>query len=93
MDEGARKLRIICSIKESRWNETVVISFYLTLAGSKFHGVGATTEKARVPVFVFTRGMRRWFILECLAGVSIEFRYMLVVLTRGLDRLLYKSLK
>ena len=29
----------------------------LTLAGSELHTVGAATEKARVPAFVFIRGM------------------------------------
>ena len=53
----------------------------LTLAGSEFHTVGAATEKARVPAFVFTRGMLRGLLLversclQFLAGVSIELRY------------------
>ena len=60
MDEEARRLRRIGSIKEicfrRRRNETILPSD-LTLAGSEFHTVGAATEKARVPAFVFTRGM------------------------------------
>ena len=52
-----------------------------TLAGSEFHTVGAATEKARVPAFVFTRGVQRRLLmverscLEFLAGVSIAFIY------------------
>ena len=62
MDEEARRLRRIGSIKEiglifrRRRNETILPSD-LTLAGSEFHTVGAANEKARVPAFVFTRGM------------------------------------
>ena len=60
MDEEARRLRKIGSIKEicfrRRRNETILPSD-LTLAGREFHTVGAATEKARVPAFVFTRGM------------------------------------
>ena len=60
MDEDARRLRRIGSIKERgfrrRRNETILPSG-LTLAGSEFHTVGAATEKARVPGLVFTRGM------------------------------------
>ena len=60
MDEEARRLRKIGNIKEigfrRRRNETILPSD-LTLAGSEFHPVGAATEKARVPAFVFTRGM------------------------------------
>ena len=60
MDEDARKLWRIGSIKEicvrRRRNETILPSD-LTLAGSEFYTVGAATEKALVPVFVFTRGM------------------------------------
>ena len=60
MDEEARKLRRIGSIKEigfrRRRNETVLPSD-LTLSGSEFHRVGEATEKARVHAFVFTRGM------------------------------------
>ena len=52
MDEDARRLRRIGSITEigfrRRRNETTLPSD-LTLAGSKFHTVGAATEKARVP--------------------------------------------
>ena len=74
MDEEARRLRKIGSIKEigfrRRRNETMLPSD-LTLAGSEFHTVGATIEKARVPVFVFTR-----ISLEFLAGVSIEFSWL-----------------
>ena len=48
MDEEARRLRRIGTIKEigfrRRRNETVLPSD-LTLAGSEFHIVGATTEK------------------------------------------------
>ena len=47
MDEEARRLRR---------NETI-LPCDLTLAGSEFHTVGAATQKARVPAFVFTRGM------------------------------------
>ena len=53
----------------------------LTLPGSEFYTVGAATEKARVPAFVFIRGMCRGLLLverSCLgflAGFSIEFRY------------------
>ena len=58
MAEGARKLRRIGSIKEvgfrRQQNETLIPS-NLTLAGSEFHTVGAATEKARVPCFVFAR--------------------------------------
>ena len=56
MDEEARRLRRIGSIFRRRRNETILPSD-LTLAGSEFHTVGAATEKARVPAFVFTRGM------------------------------------
>ena len=60
MDGKARRLRRIGSIKEigfrCRRNETI-LPCDLTLAVSEFHTVGAATEKARVPAFVFTRGM------------------------------------
>ena len=60
MDEEARRIRRIGSIKEIGFrrlrNETILPSD-LTLAGSEFHTVGAATEKARVPAFVFNRGM------------------------------------
>ena len=84
MDEDVMKLRSIDSIKKivfrRRRNETTLPSD-LTLAGSEVHTVGAATEKARVPAFVFTRGMSRGLLrlerscLEFLAGVNIEFRY------------------
>ena len=60
MDEDATKLKRIGSIKEigfSRRRNELILPFDLTLAGSEFHTVGATTEKAQVPAFVFTRGM------------------------------------
>ena len=82
MDEDVRKLWRIGSIKKivfrRRRNETTLPSD-LTLAGSEVHTVA--TEKARVPAFVFTRGMSRGLLrlerscLEFLAGVNIEFRY------------------
>ena len=61
MDEAARKLSMISCIKEigifrRRWNEAILPS-NLTLAGNRFHTVGAATEKDQVPTFVFTRGM------------------------------------
>ena len=60
MDEEARRLRRIGSIKEigfrRRRNETILPS-ELTLAGSEFHNICAATEKARIPAFVFTRVM------------------------------------
>ena len=62
MDEYAKKLRRIGSIKEMgfsfrrRRNETILRSD-LTLARSEFYTVVAATEKAQVPGFVFTRGM------------------------------------
>ena len=60
MDEDARKLRRIDSVKEihfiRRWNETILTSD-LILAGSEIPTVGAATEKPRIPAFVFTRGM------------------------------------
>ena len=60
MDEGARKLRRIGSIRiyvfRRRRNE-IIFHSNLTLTGSEFHRVGAATEKARIPVCVFTRGM------------------------------------
>ena len=46
--------------------------------GSVFHRVGASTEKARVPAFVFTLGTASKFELDdrscycCLAGANIE---------------------
>ena len=50
MDEGARKLRRIGSIRyrflNVDKNETIFPSIF-TLAGSEFHTVGAATEKAR----------------------------------------------
>ena len=60
MDEDARKLRRIGSIKEivfRRLRKETILPCDLTLAGSEFHTVCAATEKARVPAFVFTRGM------------------------------------
>ena len=60
MDEDARKLRRIGSIKEicfrRRRNETISPSD-LTLAGSELYTVGAATETVRIPAFVFTREM------------------------------------
>ena len=53
MGEGARKLRRIRSIKEIG----IYPSSNVTLTGSEFHIDGAATGKARVPSFVFTRGM------------------------------------
>ena len=60
MDEEARRLRRIGSIKENvfrHWRNETILPSNLTLAGSEFHTVGAATEKARVLAFVFTRGI------------------------------------
>ena len=58
MDEEARRLRRIGSIKEidfrRRRNETI-LPFDLTLAGSEFHTVGNRESSGQT--FVFTRGM------------------------------------
>ena len=60
MDEEARRLRRIGSIKEigiGVGGMKLLLPSDITLAGSEFHTVSAATEKARVPALVFTRGM------------------------------------
>ena len=53
----------------------------LTLIGSEFYRVSAATEKALVPTFVFTLGIKGGLELDdrsclgCLAGVSNECKY------------------
>ena len=53
----------------------------LTLTGNEFHRVGAATEKALVPTFVLTLGIKSRLELDdrsclgCLAGVSSECKY------------------
>ena len=53
----------------------------LTLTGSEFHRVDATTEKALVPLYVITLGTKSRLELDdrscvcCLAGVSSECKY------------------
>ena len=49
-----------------------MLRFALT---TMFFTVGAATEKARVPAFIFTRAIVDRGCLGYLAGVSIEFRY------------------
>ena len=60
MDEVARKLSRRDSIKEIGFYSGKKVYFLLiklTLAGSEFHRVGATTEKAQIAAFIFTQGI------------------------------------
>ena len=60
MDEEVRRLRRIGSFKEivfNRRRNEIILPCDLTLAESEFHTTGAATEKARVPAFVFARGI------------------------------------
>ena len=79
MVEGARKLRRIGSFKiyvfRLRRYE-IIFHYNLTLTGRKFHTVGAATEKAQITACVFPRYvMIDRSGLECVAGVTIDFRY------------------
>ena len=56
-DEESRRLGSIKEIRFRHRRNEIILPSYLTLAGSEFHTVGAATEIAWVPVFVFTLGM------------------------------------
>jgi len=59
LSECAKKLGWIGKVKEMcfRWRRNVImVSAGFIVSGSVFHKVGAATEKARVPAFVFTLG-------------------------------------
>ena len=71
--EGATNLRNIGSFKKidvrRRRNETIFPS-NLTLAGSKFHRVGAAIEEARVPAFVSEKQFP--ILMACRLSVRYE---------------------